>query len=83
MILKIVKWFLSVFLLCGCGYYGLGKFFKWNSPFISLIDEIIKFIGYIFNFIASHILAIVIIIGFAGFIWCLYYYITTKHNNKF
>lgn len=83
MVLRILKWFLRGFLLCGLGYYGLGKFLKWQSPFISLLDEILKFIGYAFNFIANHILAIVIVLGFIGFIWCLYYYITTRHNNKF
>lgn len=83
MILKVIKWFVSLFLLCGAGYYGLGKILKWQSPFIALLDELFKCIGFVFNFIASHIVAIVIILGIIGFVWCLYYYITTRHNNKF
>lgn len=83
MIKKIIKWILSAFLLVSAVYYGVCKIIKIENVFTNLIDNILKFVGIILNFIAQHIIAILIVLGLLGLLWCLYIFIVTHHNRKF
>ena len=61
---KLLHWFLGIFSVLATGYYVVCKFvLKINNPFVSVIDTIISILGFILNFIAQHILAILIVVA--------------------
>ena len=62
---KILFWFLGVFALLATGYYIVGKFvLHLSSPFINIVDKLLFVLGFILNFVAQHIFAILIVVAF-------------------
>lgn len=78
---KILFWFIGIFLTIGTGYYLVAKFLLHEeNAYVNLVDKIFAFIGWIFNFVAQHILLIVIIVA-VGVIFLITYKIIVRKNQ--
>jgi len=80
---KILKWVISSVFVVSTIYYAVCKITKKNNAFTQLIDVIIKFIGVALNFIAQHIIPILIVIGVVIVFSLIYLYIVKHHNSDF
>ena len=78
MIKSIIKWLLRVLLGSSALYYIGCRILNVKNSFTQLVDVIILVLGTILNFIASHILAILIVIGTAIALFLLYQLIIRK-----
>lgn len=77
----VIKWVVGLLLGCSTAYYLVCKVINTNNAFTALVDTIIGVIGTILNFIASHILSILIVIAVIGLLWLIYYLIITKKGK--
>ena len=80
MIKAILKWFLSIFLGCSTIYYIVCRVLNIQNPFVILVTNLINFLGVILNFIAVHMLSILIVVGTAIALWLLYGFIISKFS---
>ena len=78
MIKTILKWLFSVLFGCSTMYYIYCRIFKIENYFVTLVNTAISVIGFILNFLESHLLAILIVIGVAIALWLLYNFIVSK-----
>ena len=78
MIKTILKWLLSISFGCGTLYYIYCKIFNVKSSFVTVIETAIAIIGFVLNFLANHLMAILIVTGVAIALWLLYGFIISK-----
>ena len=79
---KIIKWFVSIFLLISGGYYAVCKFILHiDNDFVLLIDKVLSVIGTALNFLAQHIFAVLIVALFAIVLWLIYRAIVYKNRG--
>ena len=82
MIKKIIKWFVSLFLLISGGYYAVCKFILHiENDFVFLIDKVLSVIGIVLNFLAQHIFAVLIVVFIAIVLWFIYKTIVYKNRG--
>ena len=79
---KIIKWFVSIFLLVSGGYYAVCKFILHiNNDFVLLVDKILSIIGTVLNFLAQHIFAVLIVVFIAIVLWLIYKTVVYKNRG--
>ena len=79
---KIIKWFVSLFLLISGGYYAVCKFILHiENDFVLLVDKILSIIGTVLNFLAQHIFAVLIVVFIAVALWFIYKAIVYKNRG--
>ena len=79
---KIIKWVVSLFLLVSGGYYAVCKFvLHIDNDFVLLIDKIVSVIGIVLNFLAQHILAVLIVVFIAVILVVIYKVVVYKNSG--